>query len=111
MCRERKWTYGARTSCQPWYHQKLHKPPTTLGNLARMASEDDKEELLLSCRYGELDEVQRFVETYGADFLGDLRDENGNTALHLTCGNGHDGLSPCVLKLLVTLAYSRSRYP
>lgn len=56
-----------------------------------MASADDNEELLLSCRYGALDEVQRYVGSYGANLLGDVRDENGNTVLHMACGNGHEG--------------------
>jgi uncharacterized protein len=60
-----------------------------------MASDDDKEELLLCCRYGELDEVQCFVGKYGAEVLEDVRDDNGNTALHMACGNGHEGVPKC----------------
>lgn len=56
-----------------------------------MASVDDKEDLLLSCRYGELDQVQHFVATYGAHSLPDVTDDNGNTALHMACANGHEG--------------------
>jgi uncharacterized protein len=64
-----------------------------------MASVDDKEDLLLSCRYGELDQVQRFVGTYGSGSLGDVKDENGNTVLHMACGNGHEGAPPHLLWL------------
>lgn len=52
---------------------------------------DDLEDLLLSCRYGELDEVKSFVQTYGAEPVSAVRDENGNTVLHMCCGNGHTG--------------------
>ncbi|KAF8591072.1 ankyrin [Ramaria rubella] len=65
-----------------------------------MATEDDKEELLLSCRYGELDQVQHFVDKYGAGSLGEVRDENGNTILHMTCGNGHEDILDYLLPLI-----------
>jgi len=54
-------------------------------------TEDDKEELLLSCRYGDLEDVQHFVDTFGAQHLVDTSDDNGNTILHMTCANGHSG--------------------
>lgn len=54
-------------------------------------SHDDLEDLLLSCRYGELEEVQQFVQTFGWQPLNEVRDENGNTVLHMICGNGHIG--------------------
>lgn len=57
-------------------------------------SNDDLEELLLSCRYGELDEVKSFVERFGRDAVATVRDENGNTVLHMACGNGHNGKLP-----------------
>lgn len=56
-----------------------------------MASEEDKQELLLSCRYGELDEVRQFVDKFGSHALADVRDDHGNSILHMTCGNGHEG--------------------
>ena len=49
------------------------------------------EDILLSCRYGELDEVKDFVTTYGVEPIVDARDERGNTVLHMCCGNGHQG--------------------
>ncbi|GJJ08258.1 hypothetical protein Clacol_002468 [Clathrus columnatus] len=54
-----------------------------------MATAEDKEELLLSCRYGDIEEVQQFVVKFGAESLEGARDENGNTALHMVCANGH----------------------
>ena len=71
-----------------------------------MASADDKQDLLLSCRYGELDEVQRFVGTHGANSLGDARDENGNTVLHMACGNGHEGAPLLFLNTTQTHLFS-----
>ncbi|KAI5995350.1 hypothetical protein F5J12DRAFT_406813 [Pisolithus orientalis] len=55
------------------------------------ASQEDREELLLSCRYGELQNVQGFVTRHGAPALADARDDHGNTVLHMTCANGHVG--------------------
>jgi uncharacterized protein len=57
-------------------------------------SDDDKEELLSSCRYGDLEDVQEFVRRFGPEPLGEVRDENGNTILHMVCGNGHQGEVP-----------------
>ena len=55
-------------------------------------SDDDKAEFLLSCRYGELDDVRRFVDTFGAELaLTGVTDENANTPLHMVAGNGHEG--------------------
>jgi hypothetical protein len=52
---------------------------------------EDLEELLLICRYGELDELQQFVDKYGKGSLERGRDEDGNGVLHMVCGNGHLG--------------------
>ncbi|KAG0703320.1 ankyrin repeat-containing domain protein [Suillus ampliporus] len=54
-----------------------------------LPTDDDKENLLLSCRYDDLDEIQGFVTKFGSDALSSVRDDNGNTVLHMTCGNGH----------------------
>ena len=53
---------------------------------------EEKEDMLLSCRYGDLDEVKQFVQTFGAVHISDIRDENNNTVLHMLAGNGHTGL-------------------
>lgn len=52
---------------------------------------DEKDELLLSCRYGDLQDVQEFVKLHGKGPLADVRDENGNCVLHMVSGNGHIG--------------------
>lgn len=53
------------------------------------------EDLLLACRYGEpesdLLEVQEFVEKYGKEALLLAVDARGNTVLHMSGGNGHEG--------------------
>jgi len=54
-------------------------------------SNEEREEILLSCRYGELDEVMAYAQKYGNASLSDLRDVNGNTVLHMICANGHKG--------------------
>ncbi|KAF7980143.1 hypothetical protein HWV62_39587 [Athelia sp. TMB] len=54
-----------------------------------LPTEEEKEEILLSCRYGDLEDIQAFVSKYGPQPLSDLRDEHGNTILHMICGNGH----------------------
>ncbi|WVF68513.1 hypothetical protein IAT40_003280 [Kwoniella sp. CBS 6097] len=50
---------------------------------------EEVEEILLSARYGELNEIKEFVDKFGAESLGSARDERGNTVLHMCCGNGH----------------------
>ncbi|EIW71462.1 hypothetical protein TREMEDRAFT_23547, partial [Tremella mesenterica DSM 1558] len=52
-------------------------------------TEEEEEEFLLSCRYGELDEVKNYVDKFGWETVVLARDERGNTCLHMICGNGH----------------------
>ena len=54
-------------------------------------SYEDIEELLLSCRYGDLDDLKSFVQRFGTNSVGEARDENGNTVLHMASANGHIG--------------------
>ena len=56
-------------------------------------TEEQIDEFLLSCRYGELDEVKAFVEEFGKEVVDQIKDDRGNTALHMVCGNGHLGES------------------
>lgn len=58
-----------------------------------LPTEDDKEELLLSCRYGDTEDVQLFVSKFGPEPLNEVRDDSGNSVLHMACGNGHLGTS------------------
>lgn len=52
-------------------------------------SDDDRNELLLSCRYGDLEDIQAFVTQHGPAALADVRDDNQNTVLHMVSANGH----------------------
>ncbi|PBK72598.1 ankyrin [Armillaria solidipes] len=60
----------------------------------------DKDELLLSCRYGDIEDVQLFADKYGAETLSGIRDDNGNTVLHMICGNGHADLLDHLLPII-----------
>lgn len=56
-------------------------------------SPEELEEVLLNCRYGELDELKTFIDTHGVDAFVEAKDERGTTGLHYVCGNGHLGAS------------------
>lgn len=56
-------------------------------------TQDDYEELILSCRYGDLEDVESFISQFGVDHLATARDEHGNTILHMAAANGHTGMS------------------
>ena len=60
-------------------------------------TQEDFEELLLSCRYGDVEDIQQFVDKFGPDALAIARDDNGNTVLHMVAGNGHTGIVVAVL--------------
>lgn len=53
--------------------------------------ENAKEDLLLSCRYGDLEDVQAFIKKFGADSLAEIRDQSENSILHMISANGHIG--------------------
>ena len=93
----------------------LSTPPlqTTLTRNPTMAitsfpspTPEDTEELLLIARYGELDELKSFIEKFGTKPLADARDEDGNTVLHMVCGNGHLGASRGPISSSISLYYS-----
>jgi ankyrin repeat protein len=54
-------------------------------------TQEELDDILLSARFGEVDEIKAFGEQYGWDALAGARDERGNSALHMACGNGHLG--------------------
>jgi hypothetical protein len=79
-------------------HLQLFGQGVRLYNTAAMTtttttapSQEEVEDFLLSCRYGELEEVQAFVEKFGDEALENARDDRGNSAVHMCCGNGHIG--------------------
>ncbi|KAF7328993.1 Ankyrin repeat-containing protein P16F5.05c [Mycena venus] len=76
---------------------------------------DEQEEFLLSCRYGDLDDVKQFIDQFGVATAAEIRDDNGNTALHMLCGNGHadvlDYLLPIVPPTLLSARNSAESTP
>ncbi|KZO92252.1 hypothetical protein CALVIDRAFT_541064 [Calocera viscosa TUFC12733] len=56
-------------------------------------SAEEIDDLLLSCRYGDLADVRAFVDAYGAQAAAEARDERGSTVLHMCAANGHAGAS------------------
>lgn len=56
-------------------------------------TQDELADFLLSCRFDEGEEVRAFLKQFGAEGLKEAKDERGNTALHMACGNGHLGRS------------------
>ena len=53
---------------------------------------DDLDDLLLSCRYGDTEDIQAFLARFGPDPLAAARDHAGHTVLHMVAGNGHTGI-------------------
>lgn len=58
-----------------------------------MLSAEDREDLLLACRYGDLEDVEAFVKQHGQASLSGIADDNGNTIIHMVAANGHIGTS------------------
>lgn len=55
---------------------------------------EEIEELLLCARYGDesdLQDIETFVDKFGTRWLSEARDDRGNTMLHLSGANGHEG--------------------
>jgi ankyrin repeat protein len=62
---------------------------------------EDTEDLLLACRFGDLPDIAHFTATFSPHALDTVRDDNGNSVLHMAAGNGHTrehppcSLHPC----------------
>jgi ankyrin repeat protein len=70
------------------FFQKVHfSIPHTMSS----PTQDEIEEFILSCRYGELEEVQQFSDKFGWEAVIRAKDDRGNTGLHMCCANGHVG--------------------
>ena len=70
---------------------------------------EEMDELLLACRYGDIEDIKQFVDSFGPDPLDVIRDDSGNTVLHMVSANGHTGEHPlctsvsalcCITKLI-----------
>jgi len=57
-----------------------------------MASAKEQEEFLLSCRYGDIEDVKSYLDRFGSENLLAIHDDNGSNCLHMAAGNGHDGM-------------------
>jgi len=73
----------------PLHTHTQHGSDSQFAMQRAIPSPDDIEDLLLSCRYGDLDDVNSFIDRFGTAPLGDARDENGNTILHMASANNH----------------------
>lgn len=71
-------------------------------------SDEELEDLLFCCRYGEIDEVRAFVEKYGVEFAANTRDHRGNTILHMVAANGHAGERDMCVLLMIWLTRNLS---
>ncbi|KAF7290077.1 Cytoplasmic protein [Mycena chlorophos] len=63
-------------------------------------SPDEQDDFLLACRYGDLDDVKLFIEQHGGSAAESVRDDNGNTVLHMIAANGHEDVLSYLLPLL-----------
>lgn len=57
-------------------------------------TKDELDELLLCARYGDdsdLADIKAFVDKYGESWLSEVKDDRGNTCLHVAGANGHEG--------------------
>jgi len=62
-----------------------------MSEVKKSPTPEEIEDVLLSCRYGDLEDVQAFVEQFGDEPLKTARDDRGNNVIHMCCGNGHTG--------------------
>lgn len=57
-----------------------------------LPTDEEKEDVLLACRYGDVDDIEEFVNKFGPSSLNDIRDGGGSSVLHMVCANGHAGV-------------------
>ncbi|TNY17712.1 hypothetical protein DMC30DRAFT_369363, partial [Rhodotorula diobovata] len=68
-------------------------------------SQDELDALLECFRYGDVaegdfDDIRRFTEQYGDEWLHKAKDDRGNTPLHMAGGNGHEEIVSWLLPRL-----------
>lgn len=66
--------------------------PSTNSTGNAQPTQDELEDIILSARYGELEEIQEFVKKFGIAPLAESRDDRGNGCLHMAAANGHKGM-------------------
>ena len=74
-----------------WTHDFLKWTSENFMPAPSFLTDDVKDDLLLACRYGDLEDVQTFVTEHGPETLNEIHDNNGNCVLHMVCANGHTG--------------------
>lgn len=74
-------------SCERFQNSAMSTDQSTTAK----PSADELEDIILSARYGELEEIQAFVAKYGIASIADNVDERGNGCLHMAAANGHNG--------------------
>lgn len=93
---QRKHLYRSAKRRYELYFMILETPEQASSHPTAMSlsipTDENKEDLLLACRYGDLEDIQQFIDTFGPDSLNDIRDDSGNTVLHMVCANGHTGV-------------------
>ena len=65
-------------------------------------TDEELEDVVYAARYGDLDDVKAFIDSFGASALAAAHDESGNTVLHMAAANGHTGehMSPSGMRAL-----------
>ncbi|KZV65747.1 ankyrin [Peniophora sp. CONT] len=63
-------------------------------------SDEELEDVVYAARYGDLDDVRAFIDSFGASALATAHDESGNTVLHMAAANGHTELLDYIIPLL-----------
>lgn len=71
--------------------QQASSPSNIQQTTSVTPSDEEVEDIILSARFGELEEIQQYAERYGSKSLVEARDERGNGCLHMAAANGHDG--------------------
>lgn len=60
--------------------------------MSRTPTAEEQDDVIMAARYGDIDDVKTFVDTFGIQSLADARDDSQNTVLHMASANGHEGV-------------------
>jgi len=63
-------------------------------------TDEEKDNVFLASRYGDVEDIEQFVIKFGPDPLNDIRDDRGNSVLHMVCANGHIDALDYLLKIV-----------
>ncbi|VDC00149.1 unnamed protein product [Peniophora sp. CBMAI 1063] len=65
-------------------------------------TDEELEDVVYAARYGDLDDVRAFIDTFGASAVAAAHDESGNTVLHMAAANGHTEILDYIIPLVPT---------